>query len=197
MSVYTDVPRGMIDLYRVARRIKTRFIAAKTKQIGKAYNMQSRFSSNDELWENAARICIHRAVSPVDFVEAIFQFNKVPGGPFPLQVGSKFADSAVVRYKNSKSDGMSFWEEKLTHARTYMNQVETNTNGRITAFDVLTKHPYCRNIDPVIACCILGASKKVLEVHGREAKEQVTSDPALLEYLRKLHLRTNWIHAVK
>jgi hypothetical protein len=196
VSVYTQVPQSRADLDRLSDRVKALFVRYKTRQLGRPYKLQARFSANEELWMNGARICLEYQLSPADLMEALFTYNQVPGGPFPNQLGGTAIASQALRYKRTHTGMEEKWAEKFTYFTNYLRTLEHNSNGRVRPHVALTQLPYRTDVDPVLACCLL-PSPGVLHWHGDLAYDLIVEDPALEEVLRTLGKNLSWMDTIK
>lgn len=119
---------------RLAIEIKKVFIKKKTEEAGRPYKLAPRFNQW-ETWKKIAENCEKLKVTPEQFVEAAFQYNNVPGGPFPNTLASEnYMEKVVQNFKHQT--GYADTDDETSEERcmlsykvglTILQNIEKNT----------------------------------------------------------------------
>jgi len=190
-SVYLQVIDNPADAHKVGQRIKRMYVDMKKSQLGKTrYTLHPRYQS-EEIWDKAGEIAIELEVSPATYVEAIFEYNTVPGGPFPQQMGGKSAARWVKEYADNEGSIEESVKQRLLKMLAYHRKAWSLYEGKLTLTEVIL-HPAYQSMFPAYLLCAAYPKKEIHDAYGKEARMYIEENPHIFPVLKSLRLCTKW-----
>ena len=119
--------------------LKSSFFSRKTAKKGRPYKPHPKFTNKD-LWVEVARICKRLEADPEDFLDAAFNYNSVPNGPFPNQLKGE----AIERWY--KEHAVSLKSKNRDNSTVLGSKVDLEIKAAVKA--CFTRHKR-EKVDPV------------------------------------------------
>lgn len=185
------------ETQNVADAVRKAFRDRKAQQTGRPYRPMARWD-DDELWLKIAMSCQQEKADPASWVDAAFQYCRVPGGPFPNQLAGKAATRwyhDLVQSSSSQATGepVDLVGEEVT--REVQNVVERFLAQGCSPKDLLGDRCLFE-IPAYVRVIMLPDDPEIIQAFGREAHGQVTSNPRLFEVLVQKGYRLDWLEKV-
>jgi hypothetical protein len=171
-------------------------VQAKRAQLGSTgFNLAQRYSV-DEIWDKVGEVAIEMGVSPKTFVDAVFAYNRVSGGPFPHQLYGRAVRRWVEEYKTVEGSDIEVWRKRLQYMlESITSAVQTYSAPKPSLVEILLTPMYSSNFPEVLMCSAM-PHKEIIHKYGPIALEVMEEDPALAEIMSQLKLNLDWIKEV-
>ena len=183
----------LLEIENTATRLRTLFIGAKTKQLGRNYRPSAKIDTKEN-WNKAAIKCEGLDVSPEDFINAVFSkgIGKKHGGPYVNHLFGDMCEKAVQEY--SEAGGGSQHEGQLrSEITSASNQCFSALNyNKMSAEDYLLKDTV-----PVRAWVWLYLcqnSKRIWRKYCDTAKIEMSNDNNIAKLLKQFNFKTETIY---
>lgn len=184
------------NIGNTAAEIKKYFYNFKRTQIGKSYSPAERFRK-PEIWNAAAEKCIELKADPYNFTRAAFQFNNVPGGPFPHQL----AGNAMTKWyrnfcRNLGASNMTEHEVTEQEVRDLLARglrLMTEQSRMRPRDYFLDDYAVRLDILPAyIRVLLLSKDQEILKKWGHLATTELNSNPHLIDVINRMGYSTEF-----
>jgi len=174
------------EVINTSLRIRTLFIAAKTKQLGRVYKPSPK-QDKEEFWIKAATKCELLGCTPEQFIKCVFGYGvgKDSGGPYITQLYSNAVDIAFKKFCGDNNihevEEESFMDE-LTSARDQLlcgMKFRGMTPEEFLLQDIIP-------IRPIVKLFLQQNSKRIWRKYIDDAKKELLNDQSLEEALKRL-----------
>ncbi len=185
------------ETQNVADAVRKAFRATKAQQSGRPYRPMARWD-DDAVWLKIAACCQQHEADPANWVAAAFQYNKVPGGPFPNQLAGAAAARwyhELVKSSSTSTSGeaVDLVGDEVT--REVQSVVERFLMQGCAPKDLLGD-PCLYEIPAYVRLIMLPDDPDIFGKFGREAHGQITANPRLFEVLVRKGYRLDWLEKV-
>lgn len=182
------------DIENTSAEIKRYFYEFKRKQYGKPYSPAERFRK-PAIWTAAAEKCVELKADPFNFVRASFQFNNVPGGPFPHQLAGVAISKwyrALCRSVGATNDDVDLTEQEVKEVMARGLNLIMSQERRPVDY-LLDPYGVRQDVLPAYARVFLfPKNMQILETWGRKATEELNSNPKLVDTVQRMGYSTEF-----
>jgi hypothetical protein len=171
------------DLENLANTIQQSYCNRKSVQDGRRIPLVTRFK-NPGIWLKAAGICADLKGDPQGFVEAAFQYNKVPGGPFPQQL----CGQAIRRWYANYAKAAGIREDGTTQdilEAEVARDINATLRWCLSTGDFMgtMRNTHFWHLPAYVRCVLCPKDTVVINTFGREATGQIQANPKLMQIL--------------
>lgn len=177
----------------VAREIKRLYIDLKRKVTRNQNYKPDKRNDSAELWGKCADLCIELQASPEDFVACAFEYCTFSGGPFVTGLTGPAMRKWYQMFQTKAADSgreartPSGVELKIQMAclNNFLHRkFGTNDPEDPRVINELASPMF--GLDPLACVMLAGDNDRVMERHGREAREMLSIRPDLVRALKEM-----------
>lgn len=192
------VDHDKTTLKAVARTLRSSYIKAKSKVLGRTYRPSQRHD-RPEYWQNAAELCLTMNAAPEDFIKAAFLGCSMKAGPFANMLFGKAARRWYEEYRFSiVGDEESETREEPTPLADELFRQEVLTTRKMMFHAGGTYSVNDRNIimlrlpgmpfSPVVRVLVTWPDARIMADYGAQAVDFFKRNPHCVSVARELRL---------
>ena len=176
------------ELCNLAEILKNSFFSRKTAKKGKSYKPHPKFSDKD-LWVGVAKVCKRLEADPEDFLDAAFNYNAIPNGPFPNQLKGdaieRWYGAHAVALKNKNQDNNTVLGAKVDLEIKAAIKACFTRHEREKVDPVKTLFSPIMKFSPYVRIILMKNSLESMVRFGQGVHEYIKVSPGLKNVLKQ------------
>jgi len=173
-----------VELDKLAAKLRSLYSRRRALDVpnfkGSARNRELKY------WRETALAVLRNNADPIDWIDAAFEFNKLPNGPYVTALKGENMVRNYHAYRSKNANGsdantmIEFIDECFRHCLRVLNENSKLPESERQTLQELLLDPFNR-IRPFVAVACAPGDKKVLEECLDAAKAFARTSPVILE----------------